>query len=75
MHTEIWDHTGGKSRVMAIVRVDDGKLSIEEKEPMPSSYHKMIEMTQARMHSERAFLRQLEVEFSGSYVTATFKKD
>jgi len=76
MHVDLWSHTGKKSRVIAVIRSEEGKVSIEEKERMPASYRNEIMKTRERVTGDdEAFLRQLTVEFSGSYIKAHFLAD
>ena len=70
MHVELWSNTGGKSRVIAIIRAD----GVEEKETMPPRIRQDIEKQRGRVTDDDAFLRSLPVEFSGTYYRATLIK-
>jgi len=71
MHVELWSNTGGKSRVIAIIRAD----GVEEKEPVPPRIRADVEKARARESGDEAFLKSLPVEFSGTYYRATLIKD
>lgn len=77
MHVDLWDHAGGRSRVMAVIRLTDGQLKIEEKEPVPPGIREDLEALW-RMKGgkgERAFLRAVTLEYSGSYTRGIFVRD
>ena len=71
MHVELWSNTGGKSRVIALIRAD----GVEEKEPVPPRIRKDIEVQRQHHQDDDAFLRALPVEFSGTYFRATLITD
>lgn len=73
MYVELWCNTGGKSRVMAVIRADGG-LQVEAKEPIPPSIQQDIEQQRQRVKGDDAFLRSLPVEFSGTYYRAKLIK-
>ena len=70
MHVELWSNTGGKSRVIAIIRAD----GVEEKETVPPRIRADVEKQRARITGDEEFLRSLPVEFSGTYYRATLIK-
>lgn len=69
MHVELWSNTGGRSRVIAIIRAD----GVEEREPVPPRIRADVEKQRQRVKGDEAFLRSLPVEFSGTYYRASFK--
>lgn len=70
MHVELWAHTGGKSRVIAIIRAN----GVEEKETVPPRIRADIDKQRARVQGDEAFLKSLPVEFSGTYYRASLIK-
>lgn len=75
MYVELWANSGGKSRIMALIRVVDGGVQVEEKEPVPPRIRKDIEKHRQYTKSDDEFLRTLPTEFSGTYYRATLIKD
>jgi hypothetical protein len=67
----------GKRRVNAIIRVREGEIVVEhmEERPLPASIVAAIDAVKMRHPEEKAFLRSLPRECSGSYIRAAFYTD
>lgn len=74
MHVELWSNTGGKARVIAIIRASGGEVLVEEHEPVPPRVRAGIEDARRLSKGDDAFLRILPVEFSGTFYRATLIK-
>lgn len=75
MFVELWERTKGKTRVTGVIRVTDGELQIEEKEPLSPPIKGTIEAVRKRFPQDDEFLRALPMEFKGSYVWAKLIQD
>lgn len=75
MHIDLWTITGGRNRLMAVIRVENGVVKIEEKEPVPPLILQDIDDHRRRSGNDDArFLRMLEAELTGSYYRAILKQ-
>lgn len=68
MHVNLLDYTSERKKVLAVVRVIDGQLSIEG--DLPPRMKDTLAFEHAMATSDDQFLRKLPGVFSGSYTRA-----
>lgn len=75
MYVELWSASGGKLRLMALIRASGGQMQIEAKEPIPPRIQSDLDKQRARIESDEEFLRSLVLEMSGAYMRAKLVKE